>query len=342
MSKETLTVNNVDTDNSNPKGDQPMTSIVMNPPQQVAEQEIIIDPEFENLLPPKTPEEYEALKEAIRNDGGARDPIVVWKEKKILLDGHNRYRICEELKFKPPTIYRKSFWSREDAMMWVVKNQLADRRNLNSFQKVVLALKSKAIFLARAKVNQQAGVRLNPARGCVTGKEVAKLAGVKSDTVRKVERILEREKEAGVADAIDALRSGARTIDNVYQTYCVMKKDIHPLGTIFPEADADFFDRMVDGIRRKGLQEPITLYDGKILDGKIRYEACAKAGVEPRFVEYTGDDPYQFVLCKNLYRSSLPESQHATLVDAWEQSKDGGITEQMVEDLIAKWNPPAA
>jgi len=202
-----------------------MSEIATSPPQQTVEQvEIIIDPEFESMLPPKTHEQYEALKEAIRSKGGVRDPVVVWEEESILLDGHHRHRICKELGIKPP-IDRMSFKNREDAKMWVVKNQLADRRNLNPFQSVELVLKSKAIFATKAKANQQAGVSLKSGEGVDAGAELAKLAGVSPDTVRKVERILEKAHCKEVAKAIDALRNGDAdiSISSVFKKYCTTK-----------------------------------------------------------------------------------------------------------------------
>ena len=121
----------------------------------LTEQGYIIDPEFEKILPPKTPEEYEELREAISNDGEIRDPPVVWKEERILLDGHNRVKIGKEFGIKPP-ICEMSFASRFDAKMWVIKNQFDYRRNLNTFQKVEAALQFKAFFSAKAKANQRA------------------------------------------------------------------------------------------------------------------------------------------------------------------------------------------
>jgi hypothetical protein len=32
------------------------------------------------------------------------------------------------------------------------------------------------------------------------------------------------------------------------------------------------------------------LYEGKILDGRNRYNACIAAGVEPRYIDYEGHD----------------------------------------------------
>ena len=61
--------------------------------------ELKIDPEFKCLIPDLTPEEYAGLERSLKEEG-CRDAIVTWED--IILDGHNRYRICQEndIKFK--------------------------------------------------------------------------------------------------------------------------------------------------------------------------------------------------------------------------------------------------
>lgn len=64
-------------------------------------------------------------------------------------------------------------------------------------------------------------------------------------------------------------------------------------------------------IEDNGLIEPVTMLEGKILDGRNRAAACLMLGIEPATVDYTGDDPLGFVLAKNLNRRHLNESQRA-------------------------------
>ena len=53
--------------------------------------DIVIDDEFQVLIPQLSVDEFKILEENIRKDG-CRDPLVVWNG--ILVDGHNRYKIC--------------------------------------------------------------------------------------------------------------------------------------------------------------------------------------------------------------------------------------------------------
>ena len=48
-----------------------------------------------------------------------------------------------------------------------------------------------------------------------------------------------------------------------------------------------------------------------ILDGRNRIRACLADGVEPRFVEFAGDDPIAFIISANIERRHLDESMRA-------------------------------
>ena len=70
---------------------------------------------------------------------------------------------------------------------------------------------------------------------------------------------------------------------------------------------------LADDIMLNGLHQPIVLYQGQILDGRNRYQACELAGIEPDCTEYEGDDPLGYVLSLNLHRRHLTASQRAAL-----------------------------
>jgi hypothetical protein len=88
--------------------------------------------------------------------------------------------------------------------------------------------------------------------------------------------------------------------------------EYHDLANIFPMLAGDEAKALADDIREHGLREPITLLEGKILDGRNRYVACLDAGVEPQFTLYNrGDDPFSYVVSLNLKRRHLNEGQRA-------------------------------
>jgi hypothetical protein len=60
----------------------------------VTSKDIILYNVFKNMIPPLTEEELAALEENLLSDG-CIDPLIVWAEHHILLDGHNRKAICD-------------------------------------------------------------------------------------------------------------------------------------------------------------------------------------------------------------------------------------------------------
>jgi hypothetical protein len=91
----------------------------------------------------------------------------------------------------------------------------------------------------------------------------------------------------------------------------------HPAAEVFPLLDGADFDALVRDIQANGLRETIVMLDGSVLDGRNRYRACLKAGMQPSFEEWKprqeGDTPIAFVVSKNLVRRHLNESQRAML-----------------------------
>ena len=86
---------------------------------------------------------------------------------------------------------------------------------------------------------------------------------------------------------------------------------LHPAAEVFPLMSSADFDTFCASVKGHGLLIPITLYQGAILDGKLRALACMRTGVPMRFEEYTGADPFAFVWSKNGARASYDEGQRA-------------------------------
>jgi len=76
----------------------------------------------------------------------------------------------------------------------------------------------------------------------------------------------------------------------------------------------DEFAALVSDIKANGLQSPIVIHDGMILDGGNRYRACVEAGIEPEFREFAGDSIIAFVLSANLHRRHMSAGQQAAIV----------------------------
>ena len=89
--------------------------------------------------------------------------------------------------------------------------------------------------------------------------------------------------------------------------------EYHPIAEEIPRWGSDSFEKLREDIATNGLVNSIVLYDGKILDGRHRYEACLEAGVKPSFREYKGDDPVGHVLSLNLLTRDWKPGQKAMI-----------------------------
>jgi ParB-like chromosome segregation protein Spo0J len=111
----------------------------------------------------------------------------------------------------------------------------------------------------------------------------------------------------------------------------------HPLADLFPLMEGTDFDALVADIEANGQREPIMLFEDKILDGRNRWHACKKAGIEPKTKEYRGNDPLAYVISLNLKRRHLNESQRAIVAAKLAMLKHGGdrISEQAANLPVA-------
>jgi ParB-like chromosome segregation protein Spo0J len=94
--------------------------------------------------------------------------------------------------------------------------------------------------------------------------------------------------------------------------------EFHPLADKFPLMEGDDLLKLANDIKANGLMEPITLYEGKILDGRNRYRASKtlKFGfTRAHFRELRRDmDPMAFVISANIHRRHLTAEQKRDLL----------------------------
>jgi ParB-like chromosome segregation protein Spo0J len=136
-----------------------------------------IKPEFRDLLDVQTEASYGELKKLIERDG-IRDPIVVWTEQNMIVDGHNRFKIAKELNIPCPT-KGISFKDEAEAKQWIIRNQLG-RRNLTParFEYYVGKLYNEQKL-------ENVEDRLASKGGQNTAEKIAKEVGVSPKTVRR-------------------------------------------------------------------------------------------------------------------------------------------------------------
>lgn len=110
-----------------------------------------------------------------------------------------------------------------------------------------------------------------------------------------------------------------------------MTYELHPLAEAIP-LPLDFeYQELLTDIRINGLLDPITLYDGKVLDGRNRLRACREAGIEPRFTDFDGSNPAAYVISKNVKRRHLSFSEKAMAV-----AQVATVVKQLEEEAKAR------
>lgn len=184
---------------------------------------IIVNEELKAYIDPLTPDEYASLESSILAEG-CRDALVLWGD--VLIDGHNRYAICQAHGLPFQTVQNTWFKSMEDVHLWMIEQHLG-RRSVSDFQRGVLALRKREIMAAR-RVRTQVPESLNPGGAdasvavdvppwedsapasamdsvpLLTREDIAKAARLSSNQMVMIEKI---QKQAA-PEVVAALKSG--------------------------------------------------------------------------------------------------------------------------------------
>jgi len=94
--------------------------------------------------------------------------------------------------------------------------------------------------------------------------------------------------------------------------------EFHELANEYPMIEGDEFNALADNITKHGILEPIIRYQGKVLDGRNRYNAAKAVGhkfTERDFKDLAPSlDPEEFVSAKNDHRRNLDNRQKRALI----------------------------
>lgn len=206
---------------------------------------IIIDQEFSTLIPPLTKTELAGLEADLIECDGAITPLLAWGS--ILLDGHNRYNICNRLNLSFE-VKNMNFPDRASAMAWMIRHQL-HRRNINKAQRVKLALRLKPLIagdnltkiLSGKQENKNAlDPPLNSGEGRrdkETSAQVADAAGVSKDTVEKVEKVIKE----GSEELQKKMLSGKVSINKAHKEVTADEPD--PDETVYKDKIGNVIDK---------------------------------------------------------------------------------------------------
>ncbi|MFJ7565535.1 hypothetical protein ACIQW9_01060 [Herminiimonas sp. NPDC097707] len=173
---------------------------------------ITINEDLRAYIDPLTEDEYAALERSLLSEG-CRDALVLWGD--LLVDGHNRYGICQKHAIPFNTVQNHAFQSIDDVHLWMIDNHLG-RRSVSDFQRGVLALRKKEIVAARLAQQQSPEA---PAGGDahvqaekespLTREAVARAARMSSATLGQIEKI----QKTAAPELVGAIKSGAISIN---------------------------------------------------------------------------------------------------------------------------------
>jgi len=109
---------------------------------------IKINPEYSQLVPVLSDEEYTRLKESIASVG-LYEPIVI-NQDGVILDGHHRFKVVKELGWSRVNVESKHFETKNDEEIYVIETNII-RRHLNQAQKTLIGLKLEPLYAEKAK-----------------------------------------------------------------------------------------------------------------------------------------------------------------------------------------------
>ena len=184
--------------------------------------DIVVDATLKAYIDPLTPDEHAALEQSLLAEG-CRDALVLWGN--VLVDGHNRYGLCQQHGLPFRTVQNERFQSIEDVHLWMIDQHLG-RRSVSDFQRGVLALRKREILAARRAPRAEpaapaqddevpwsesasdpaptASATPPPSR-----EDLARVARVSSSQLGMIEKI----QRQAAPEVVEAVRSGALSIN---------------------------------------------------------------------------------------------------------------------------------
>lgn len=87
--------------------------------------------------------------------------------------------------------------------------------------------------------------------------------------------------------------------------------EFHEAACIFPMMTDEQLDSLAKDIQTNGLIVPISVMNGKIIDGRNRWMACLKISKTPKTIVVSPTDPIAYVLSMNRERRHLDDGQAA-------------------------------
>jgi hypothetical protein len=151
-----------------------------------------IDPRLEKCLPPLDEERLQDLRTSLVKGYDKDYPIIVWEGHDIIVDGHHRFAICNELGIEP-VVSENAFESIEDAILYAIDHQKS-RRNLTTGQLAIVGMtrfEAEEIIAARGRLAVRSVLptgRVEEVKG-ESAAIIAEKAGVKATNIYEIRAV---------------------------------------------------------------------------------------------------------------------------------------------------------
>lgn len=295
---------------------------------------IQIDEELEELLPPLSKEDYNILEQSLLKNGFEQKfgRIKVWfgnecdtdnQSVGYIIDGHNRYRICKKHDIELNSwCYEAVFMdSKEEVIKWMYENQLA-RRNLSPTEKYEIVEKYTIFLNEMAKKNQSDGGKgLSNLTKVNVRQEKAKRAGMSDGNYYKLDKIMKSDNE----EVKQKLREKKISVDKAYRE--IKKPKLKVQESITPEQKIIEFDNRMNEIdkeisslrteRESLMRRRSSLFESLDIPCELKYEFIESVSpIDSRdcrfYIEIDGHKQV-FVEC-SVYTYETPFSIYITKV----------------------------
>ena len=164
---------------------------------------IKVNPELKSLIPPLSEDERSQLEKNLL-EHGCRDPLVVWQG--VLLDGHNRFEICERHGIEFSTV-EIDLPDRQAAEDWMDANQLGRRNLTPDAFKWILGRRYNRTKKTKAEAGAKGGASKDQFDPCLSESTAANLAkehAVSEATVKRAAKFAEEvEKVPEIKQAVE-------------------------------------------------------------------------------------------------------------------------------------------
>ena len=116
--------------------------------------------------------------------------------------------------------------------------------------------------------------------------------------------------------------------------------EAHPLTDHMPVKSDSEYEALKESIRINGLQQPVTRFEGQILDGRHRLRACCEVGIPVAVMDLIGspDDALVYVLQSNQYHHDYSVSQRAAVAALLLPDIAERVAQGRLERVRAAWD----